>query len=600
MKQTFELTLLLFLLSFCSCKDHPYPYSLVVADSLTYVNSDSAISLLKQLKVQMSGESEATQMYYRLLMVKAEDNAYVPYTSDSLIKPILSYYEDKKDKKHLSEAYYYAGRIYLDLGDAPQALGYLQKATEALKESTNYRLISRTYNQTGVLYLYQSIIYGKALDAFKEAYYYTKLSKDSTLIVYNLRNIGRAFVGLNNIDSISYYYKEAEQIARKINDAHLVNSVNIELAGIYKQLNEYEKAFTAIRSSHTPQNYPTLYYTILANLYYEAGKIDSAQYYYTKLISANNSYDNQSGHYYEKRDGYKELSKIARKQRKLAEALGYMDKYLIYTDSIQKALDTETIQRVNALYNYQLREKENVRLEGIAQKQKVWIIILSASITIILIIAFAAVIIRKSRKRQRKIETERQQEKLKEIANKQYRSSQQFIAENEERIEVLKKKLQNTESQKGELEEKLQEAEKDLLELTNKQIKTKQKIHALSETAFKESQIYKDFYHVAEMPNAEKISEKEKITQKDWEELFAAINRTYDNFTGRLQMLYPNISEHELRICMLIKIAIPPMGIAKLTAHSKQAITSSRKKLYEKTHNQPGKPELWDEFIQMF
>lgn len=587
------------LLCLCSCKDHYAPRILTVVDSLTYVNPDSAIILLRQLESSIAKEPEATQMYYQLLIIKAEDKACITHTSDSLIKQVLNYYEGEKDKEHLPEAYYYAGRVYIDLGDAPQALAYLQKVIKVSKGSTNYRLVSMTYNQIGVLYLYQRI-YDKALDVFKGAYQYTTLSGDSTLIVYNLRNIGRAYTQLNNVDSTSYYYKRAGQIAEKINDPHLVSTVNQEMAGFYRHLGKYGKAFEILKAAHRPKSDPASYYTVLANLYYEAGKIDSAQYYYTQLLSTGNSYDNKGGYYYDQQGGCKGLSKIARQQGRLAEALGYMDKYLAYTDSLQKANDEEGVRNVNALYNYQLREKENHRLEEIAQKQKIWIVLLSASIVIILIIIFAAGIIYRQRKKQRKIQAERQQEKLKEIVDEQYRSSRQFIAENEKRIEKLKEKLQNTESQKDELGKNLQEGEKELLELINRQIETKQKIQALSETAFRESQIYKDFYHIAGMPNAENISEKQKITPKDWEELIVVINRTYNNFTGRLQTLYPSISEHELRICMLIKIAIPPVGIAKLTAHSKQAITSSRKKLYEKTHNQPGTPDLWDNFIQNF
>lgn len=598
MKRTLEFALLLFLLSLCACKDRPYPHALIAADSLAYSKPDSAITLLNGLKAQMSAEPEATQMYYRLVTIKAEDNAYFPYSSDSLIKPILNYYQDKKDSTRLPEAYYYAGRIYLDLGDAPQALQYLQKAIEVLKGSSSYRLISKTYQQIGTLYLYQRVS-DKALATFKEAFHYAKLSGDSTLISYNMRSIGRSFVAQASMDSAFCYYKEAKLLAQEMNNRSLVSSIGSEVAGIYEHSKEYEKALATIRDSYISPEDPAQY-AILAHLYYEAGKPDSAHYYYARLLSTGNRYDNPDGYYQEKRNCYKGLSDIARQQGKSAEALVYMDKYLIYTDSVQRALDTESIRKTNALYNYQLREKENIRLETIAQRQKVWIVSLSAGIIIILIIAISASIIYNLRKRQRRIQTKRQQEKLKEIEDEQYRSSRQFIAENEERIEKIKQKLQNTENQKSELEENLQKVEKELLELTNRQIKTKQKMQALSETAFKESQIYKDFYHVAEMANSEKISEKEKIAPKDWEELATAINCTYTNFTGRLQNLYPDISTHELRICMLIKIAIPPTSIAKLTAHSKQAITSSRKKLYEKTHNQIGSPDQWDSFIRNF
>lgn len=194
----------------------------------------------------------------------------------------------------------------------------------------------------------------------------------------------------------------------------------------------------------------------------------------------------------------------------------------------------------------------------------------------------------------------RQKEKLEDIVEEQYQNSQEYIIANEKRIELIKEKQRNIENQKNEMEKMLQETEKELLELTNRQIETKQKIRVLSEQTFKASQIYKDFYHVAEMPHSENISDKKKITPEDWEELTKSINGTYNNFTERLEQFYPNISTHEIRICMLLKMEIPPISIANLTARSKQAINSSRKKLYEKTHNQAGSPDLWDKFIQKF
>ncbi len=143
MKQLVNIALFLFLFSLCACKDRPCPRILATVDSLTYVKPDSAITLLKNLKKQMSNEPEATQMYYRLLKIKANDKAYITHTSDSLILPIVKYYEEKNNKDHLMEAYYYAGRVYSDLNDAPQALAYFQKAVDASKGNTDYRVISR-------------------------------------------------------------------------------------------------------------------------------------------------------------------------------------------------------------------------------------------------------------------------------------------------------------------------------------------------------------------------------------------------------------------------------------------------------------------------
>lgn len=586
------LIFVLLLMCFCACGNKPYPRIMQMADSLVNTYPDSALALLEQLKETIGKEPEATQTYYQLLTIKAKDKAYVTHISDSVINQVVSYYENKKDKTHLPEAYYYAGRVYRDLNDAPQALDYYQKAIEETTEQIDSQLTSLIYYQIGMIYLYQHI-FDKSLEAFKKAHHYAILSNNNTLQIYNLREIGRAFTGLNNVDSTLYYYEAAEKAAENVNNTYLVGILNQEMAGIYTQLKEFSKAYAAIQKSLcTSKRSIPAFYATLADLFYETERTDSARFYYSELCSI--------GNYYQKQGAYEGLSKIARKQSKPLEALAYLDKYHVYTDSINKTMNAEAVHKVNALYNYQLREKENYHLKDIAQKQKTWITILLFSIFSLALIIIATGIIYHLRRKQRKMQNKRQQEILSKITEEKYFNSQQYIAINEQRIAVLKEKLQNTEHERDELEKDWQEAEKYLLELTNKQIETKQKIHNLSERAFKESQIFKDFYHIAEMPNSENISPKEKLSQKDWEEIATGLNNTYDNFILRLRNLYPNISQHELRICMLIKISIPPMGIAKLTVHSKQAITSSRKKLYEKVHNKPGTPDLWDEFIRNF
>lgn len=136
---TQALFLVLVLLCLCACGHKPYPQSLITADSLTNVLPDSAITLLKSMENTTQTEPEATQVYYRLLCIKANDKAYIEHTSDSLILPVLHYYIKKDDERHLPEAYYYAGRVYRDLGDAPQALEYFEKAVETLPENGGYR-----------------------------------------------------------------------------------------------------------------------------------------------------------------------------------------------------------------------------------------------------------------------------------------------------------------------------------------------------------------------------------------------------------------------------------------------------------------------------
>ena len=117
-----------------SSRGPQYPAVLETADSLAYVNPDSAVALLRSVDAEMRRAQPSVRHRYDLLALKAQDKADLPLTSDSLILDILQYYEHGGDPNLLPEAYYYAGRVYRELGDAPQAIGYFQKAQTSLNE----------------------------------------------------------------------------------------------------------------------------------------------------------------------------------------------------------------------------------------------------------------------------------------------------------------------------------------------------------------------------------------------------------------------------------------------------------------------------------
>lgn len=580
MKWPEPLLIIIFLpLYLLSCDGKPYPHVLLAADSLSSICPDSAIVLLEQIKDSINQEPKETQKYYQLLTIKAKDKAYIMHTSDSLILKVLRYYEKRKDKQHLPEAYYYAGRVYRDLGDAPQALDYFFKAIESAKDCTNYRLISRIYSQTGMLYLYQDT-YNEALEVFRKAYQYNILADDSTGIVYNLRDIGRTFTTLNCADSSIYYYKEALIEAEQVHNEHLMGIVLSELSGLYIQLEMYSEANDAIHRSNRYIKDLGLapHYAILADYYYRINQLDSATFYYTKAANFND--------FYQKQGGYEGLGNIARKKGQYKEAIEYFDKYLTYTDSIKKITDTNTIRKMQSLYNYQSREKHNHDLQQKNEKQKFWIIILTATIalSITLIIIYQQYNKRKKQKRQE------QQRLLDEYKEKQYHESLHYIEYNKKQLCQLEEALKQAENEKNELKLNLINAQKELLEHTNKQVEAKQRTLQISEKALKESDIYKKF-HLA--------NEDLKIKAEDWDALAEEIDKTYNRFTSRLYTLYP-FTEREIRICLLIKINLKPSKIAPLIPCAKQTLTSIRKKMYERTHNQKGNPELWDEFIREF
>lgn len=565
----------------CACTNKPYPQSLRVADSLIHNNPDSAVILLEELKRSMAFEPQATQMYYQLLTIKAKDKAYITHTSDSLIKTVVKYYEERKDRERLPETYYYAGRVYRDLGDAPQALEYLQKAIESTKDCTDYRLISRIYSQTGTLYLYQDT-YDQALEVFRKAYQYCLSDKDSIGMVYSLRDIGRTFTTLNCADSALYYYKGALNYAEQIHNNHLAGVVQAELSGLYIQLEMYPEAFTAIQCSNKYIKGHNIapFYAILADYYYYTNQLDSATFYYTQTASFDDLYQKQGS--------YKGLGNIARKKGQYKEAMEYFDKYLIYTDSIKDITNTETIRKMQSLYNYQLKEKENSKLQRQAANYKLWNILLIFSLLSLVFLFIAYHQFRKKKEQQQLVK----QERIKQIQKERYAQSNTYLEKNKEQIKEVELSLHKAEIEKDQLRQDLLKAQKSLIEKTNEQITATQRVQKQSELALKHSDIYKKFHFAVQ-------GSDEKIGNDDWKELMCAVDETYNQFTTRLLELYP-MKTIEIQVCVLIKIGLSPAQIAFITIRSRQAISSIRKRLYSKVMGKDGTPEQWDNFISTF
>lgn len=573
-------TLLLFfpllLLAFVSCgkRNDGLPALQRVA-LLANTHPDSAVALLDSLRDSIFLQPRSVRMYYDLLTVKARDKAYIRHTSDSLIRNVLRYYERQDDKKHLPETYYYAGRVYSDLGDAPQALNYFIRASETA-DGKDYDLLSRIYSQIGTLYLYQDV-YDKALPVFRKCYQYNLLEGDSAGMVYAIRNMGRTYRTLDQVDSALHYYKEADSLAIKLGSNLLRMRVNGEFSAYYTQLGMYKEAYKCLQWAflqfNSDDRAPA--YSTVAHYYLNINQLDSALIYFTKLLKMDDYLYLQSA--------YKGLGEIATKRGNYAEACSYWALYEMYRDSVQSITQTETVRKINALYNYQLREEENNRLQMQNRQQKNYIVWITASMVVVAL--FFAYRQNRKRKEEGRIN---QLQKLKALEEQKYRQSQEFIEENKKRIAELEKELQASKIVQNQPQQELLHARKQSLEKDNEQVEAYRRLEAEAVKALETSDIFRKCHEV-----------DGNLSAEDWQTLTAAIDFTYSQFTHRLKDLYP-VSEVELQVCLLLKIGISSTRIAQLVLRSKQAVTSIRKRLYKKVLGQEGTPDEWDKFIRNY
>lgn len=552
---------------FTGCQKSPLMESLLHAERHMDIESDSAQFILDGIKSLECASEKEVALYY-LLKTELDDKRYVTHTTDSLIKISTEYYEKHSDTKRLIKAYYYMGRAYADMQDGLQAQEYFLKALELGDNNNDKIILFKIYNSLGTLYSYQDI-YEMALPMYKNALDLVLQVKDSTNTSFILRNIGRNFKLIHEYDSTIFYFEKALDYSTPRSRSSILK----DLACLYLDKNQNEKAFEYINEAKKSAITPTALYPIYFNLgryFSNIQKYDSAQIYFNKSIECPNIYTKAGSYYY--------LLPIQKGQKKFDDYITYTEKYIQLQDSIEALSHFENIRTVQSMFNYQQVEKEKVKFEKKASQRTLEIFQLISFFAIVFIITFYFF---KKDQRKKKL--------LLELQTEQYKISQQYIEDNKKQISKLEHDLSSGKEELSEVQKQLYEARKLMLEMENRQVIMKQGTLHILEEDFQSSSLYLKAH-----------GENPQLNKSEWAELRELIDATYSNFTIRLRRVYPRISTEELHICYLSKMGLPVKKIAAIMNITSSGVSQCRRRLYKKLTNEPANAEKFDIFITNF
>lgn len=571
-KITYIIASVIVLLSF-SCSRFEYRKSLIVADSLTATNPQRAVAMLDSMAPMMAGAPKHEQMFHRLLQIKAADKSYIKHSSDSTILSLVEYYETKGDKTLLPEAYYYAGKIYRDLNDAPRALEYYQKAAEITPEE-NLKLKGRIYFQSGRLLLNQAL-YSQAIDIYKKTLYYDTRRNDSIDIIDTSRDLAYTYNKDGQKDSCLHYYNEAYRLAKETNNIRLKMSVLAQMASFYIENKDYVKAKECLQpelNANFEKNRSPIH-TMALKICMNTQQYDSAHFYAKELLKVGTIYARQTAS--------RCLTELALRENNNEDAIKYLRLFNEYTDSVKTITATESVNKMNSLYNYNLREKENLILKADNANKK-----LTLAITISLIFTLFVILITYiyRNKQKQKLQTER----LRRLKKVLYEQSAEYIQKNNEKITALEQEIKRTSNENLLLIERIEEQRADLI-LANETAIRKQAKNESAKARIATTDIYKSIQN--------HIKRDKVINAQEWKELDAMINREIIDFKTNLYSYY-NISPHEYHICMLIRLEFSPTDIATLLGCTTSAVSKARKRLQEKFFSDEGTPKDFDIFIK--
>ena len=366
------------MLSACGNREHVQFEKLQQIDSIAEVNADSAVAMIKIInRDTLLGNDN--KYYFDLLEIRTNDKAYIAHTSDSAILSVIDYFENNDFNNLLPVAYYYGGRVYSDLGDAPQALEYFHKAIDCPNITSNTMAVA--YAQIAGIYHSQKV-YDLAIPAYKKAIELNNNNNNITNSLYNTLNLANIYILQNRTDSAFILHNFVLNNAKELTNSSLILSSNIQLANIHLLNNNYTSAHKILKSIKTSsfKEDSTAISNSFAQLYYKLNNIDSTLFYCNKLIKSKNLNIQL--------EGYNILANLHIKNKNIDDAYNAMIMSTKLSDTIRKLQTPQEIRQLSSIYNYQIRERENNKLKQEAQEHRLYLYITISGICILALLLF--------------------------------------------------------------------------------------------------------------------------------------------------------------------------------------------------------------------
>lgn len=565
------------------------------ADSIMEACQDDAtvsLAILDSLRPQLPEMSEAQKMRFHLLYGKAMNKGYVEFTTDSIMKEVAEYYDRHGSDREKMTANYVLAAVYRDLGDAPTAMKYLNEATnyeEANKKS--YIMLSHIHHQMSELLEKQTLV-DNVIQELDIARHYALLAGDTVEAITLLSLKAPTYLG-NKADSaeiivdscISMYMARGyRQYAAQISGyglRYLIQQGHLDKTR--ERIAMYEKESGYFHGGEIMAGKEVYYY--FKGLYFlSVGETDSAEVMFRKCLKYKDDLNTLNG-------GYHGLSLLYDKIGPADSTAKYaMLAYEANDSSYQKDVAAKLIS-LQALYNYSRHQEAALKSAKQTASLQRW---LFGTFVILAALVFCTLFIYRRKKRavQKKIAI--MQERYETEKTLLQREMGDMNALLEEKQSLLENKDDLLERKKKELDVEIGKREQSIAELQERVAEYERDMNikdiAVLEDEIQSASVKDDFSHYLK-------NVTEQPSSKDWDRLMRFAK-------SRLPKLYVmlrnyNISERELRICLLTRLMFKPKDIAVLVGCRFPEVSLTRSRLLKKIYGIDGKASDFDKRIML-
>ena len=562
MRKLLYLLPLFFAMLCCKGGDNSLDMIMGRADSLMEIDMDSAPSALRMLdsmSPHVSYMSKSRRMRYELLRAKAMNKSNVYFRSDSTMKEVAAYYSRHGTPNEKMMAYYLLGCVYRDLGEAPAALEYYQKAAacaDTTAEDCDYSILNKIYAQSAIVLHSQKLI-DEELDMWHKAEYCGKRAHNIRMAISAFENTVRIYYALND-------YNKVMQISDSASSAYLnsgykdkaARAIFIQIDIYLKRgdiknaeacLHKYEKYGDIFSSPGNVKSGLELYYYYKGLSLLASNRVDSAEYYFRKMLTGSVRD--------EKEAAYRGLLSVYRSRRNSDSVFHYARLYCDANDSSWLRLTSSEAQRVQSLYRYTRNRQQAELREREVSELRLTIVFLSVISLIIVLELYMWHRRRSFRMKSLLLEKNRMYSELLHRSGEISRELSAALGENSRLASELEASGRRLRAELDKMQD---------MSSTDADWASLQKLM--------ESDLIKNLH--------EQAAHGRSAGQKDWSRLNTYVENRYPRFLSFINNLgSSSLSQNEKKVAILIKLHFLSSEISCLLDISPQNLSNIRRRL---------------------
>lgn len=514
---------------------------------------NKAILMLDSVRTGERSWKEHTRMVCDLLDIRLHDKAYIPATSDLKIKPIVAYFDRHGNTTERQEAYYYAGSIYRDLQNYPQAITCFLQSKDICDNGkiADSVMLTNTYSNLDWLYYKVQDYKNSTIMSEREC----DLAKALGILdASTVQNLGASQLRNGQTSKAKKSFSQALSLVQKGDSNDIINIFH--LLYHFSQLKMTPQARICYEILKTKMQQDSISSECIRDLgeyYLLINNFNSAIDCYKMVVSRDDNLENVY-------DASKILFKLYNNLGDIKVANYYGKIFIDTSDTLNLGKRQELAATANNLYQYhrdQKREKE------IAEKGETYKNIALGTLATLLPLTIIAFMLYIHRRRRSTREILAQRQKIDAYGKRN--------SDLENEIERQKDALRAKEASLSDAQIRLQEVTRQTEQYMDK-IREQEKI--LAEKMDQNRSLMR-LMHKAELESSagdivntvrETSKGKHKMTAGEWNMLMQAVDELYPDFNAALAAKLGRIDKNELHVCYLMRIGLTNPQIINVTA----------------------------------